>query len=414
MKFKFIASSAALALSSSLFAGTYTVQPGDTIGKIAEKLGYSDYKKAGFVVPSGDLSKIMVGDKITYKGYMPADLNKYPYPIKKSEVKAGKKVDTLYDGAIIKDSKLKVNATYHTEVSAKGFNLGEPATQEHLKAWDTDVRPDGKGLPEGSMTVEEGYEVYAAKCAVCHGEFGEGVDKFPVLTGGHGTLTLTPNNGGEPGPLKTLGSYAPHIAPFFWYIQTAMPLMEPKSLSNDEVYGMLGYLLQVNEIEVNGQEIEDDTVIDAAFIKSVVMPNEKGFEYNNLREPDTANTRCMTNCVDLDKVDVQIANWEATVVEPVFGEERYFYGEIEKDEGHAAPGMAEYEMYCAGCHHEGLAGAPKTGVSEDWSDIITQGMETTLANAINGKGAMPPKGGAMDLSDEKIKEIVELMINQSK
>jgi len=71
-------------------------------------------------------------------------------------------------------------------------------------------------------------------------------------------------------------------------------------------------------------------------------------------------------------------------------------------------------MYCAGCHHEGLAGAPKTGVSEDWSDIITQGMETTLANAINGKGAMPPKGGAMDLSDEKIKEIVELMINQSK
>ena len=414
MKYKLIASSVALALSSSLFAGTYTVQAGDTIASIAAKLGYKDYKEAGFVVPSGDLGKIMVGDKISYKGYMPADLNKYPYPIYKKETKAGKKVTTLYDGAIIKDKKIKVNAVYQPTFTGKGFNLGEMATKEHLDAWNTDVRPDGKGLPEGSMSVEEGYEVYAAKCAVCHGEFGEGVDKFPVLTGGHGTLTLTPNSGGEPGPLKTLGSYAPHIAPFFWYIQTAMPLMEPKSLSNSQVYGILGYLLQVNEIEVNGEEIDDETVIDAAFIKSVIMPNEKGFEYNNLREPDTQNTRCMTNCVDLDKTEVQIANWEATVVEPVFGEERYFFGEIEKKEEHAAPGAVEYETYCAGCHADGVAGAPKIGSNEDWSSIIEQDFQTTLSNAINGKGAMPPKGGAMDLSDDKIKEIVELMISKSK
>eukprot|EP01155_Anaeramoeba_flamelloides_P024958 Anaeramoba_flamelloidesa811802_173.p2 GENE.a811802_173~~a811802_173.p2 ORF type:complete len:373 (-),score=47.04 a811802_173:351-1469(-) len=354
------------------------------------------------------LSSLFAGD------YIPADPDKYPHPMYKKETKAGKKVTTLYDGAIIKGKELKVNAPYQPSISGKNFNLGVPATKEHLKAWDTDVRPDGKGLPQGSMTVGEGYEVYAAKCATCHGEFGEGVDKFPVLSGGNGTLTLHPNSGGEPGPLKTLGSYAPYIAPFFWYIQTAMPLMEPKSLSNDQVYGILGYLLQVNEVEVNGEEIDDDTVIDAEFIKAVHLPNEKGFEYNNLREPDTKNTRCMKNCLDLDKATVQIANWEATVVEPEFGEERYFYGEIKKDEGHAGPGAANYEMYCAGCHADGVAGAPKVGETEAWSDIVAQSMETTLSNAINGKGAMPPKGGAMDLTDEQIKEIVEHMINESK
>jgi cytochrome c len=343
--------------------------------------------------------------------HTPADPDKYPFEMYKKEVKAGKKVTTLYDGAIIKDQSFKVNNVYHSGISAKGFNLGEKASKETLKAWDTDVRPDGKGLPEGSMTVAEGYEVYAKKCATCHGEFGEGVDKFPVLAGGEGTLDLHPNNGGEPGPLKTLGSYAPYIAPSFWYIQTAMPLMEPKSLTNSEVYGILGYLLQVNEVEVNGEEIEDETVIDAAFIKSVHMPNEKGFEYNNLREPDAKGDRCMKNCAD--KIEVVRVNPEATVVEPEFGEERYFYGEIKKEE-HGGPGAAAYETYCAGCHHEGIAGAPKTGVHEDWADIISQGVDTTVANAVNGKGAMPPKGGAMDLTNEEIKQIVEYMIDKSK
>lgn len=414
MKHKILTSTVAAAvLGTSLFAGTYTVKSGDTIGSIAQSLGFKDYKEAGFSVPSGNLNNIKVGDVITYQGYMPADPDHYPYPMYKKEVKAGKKVTTLYDGAIIQDQSLQVNEVYHAPYSGKDFNLGEAATKEHLSAWDTDVRPDGKGLPEGSMSVEEGYEVYAAKCAVCHGEFGQGVDKFPVLSGGQGTLTLHPNSGGEPGPLKTLGSYAPYIAPFFWYIQTAMPLMEPKSLSNSEVYGILGYLLQVNEVQVNGQDIEDDTIIDAEFIKAVHLPNEKGFEYNNLREADTQNTRCMEDCVK-GELEIVRVNPEATVVEPEFGEERYFFGEIEKEGGHAGPGAANYEMFCAGCHADGVAGAPKVGDHEGWVDIIAQDMQTTLGNAINGKGAMPPKGGAMDLSDDQIKEIVEYMIQQSK
>ncbi len=67
---------------------------------------------------------------------------------------------------------------------ADKFNLGRDATQAEVSAWDIDVRPDGKGLPEGKGTVAQGEEIYAEKCASCHGDFGEGIDRWPVLAGG--------------------------------------------------------------------------------------------------------------------------------------------------------------------------------------------------------------------------------------
>ncbi len=347
-----------------------------------------------------------------FKAYDP---DKYPYPMYKDETKAGKKVKTLYDGAIIKDTQFSVNNVYHSPLSANGFNRGEKAGADTLKAWNTDVRPDGKGLPEGKMTVEKGGEVYRAKCGTCHGDFGEGVDKFPVLAGGLGTLTLQPNSGAEPAPQKTVGSYAPSIAPFFWYIQTAMPLSSPKSLTNDEVYGILGYLLQVNETKVKGKDIADDTIVDAAFIKAVDMPNKDGFVYNDLRNPLDKNTRCMSNCIDEKKIKILRIGTDGTVVEPEFGEERWFYGEVAAHGAAAAsPGQANYETYCAGCHASGIAGAYMLGDKKAWARVIAQGDAVVLKNAIGGKGAMPPKGGAMDLGDDKIKEIVDYMISQSK
>jgi len=355
-------------------------------------------------------SSLSAADKLSYT---PADPDKYPYPMYKDEVRDGKKVKTLYDGAIIKDQNFDVNNVYKSPISGKGWNRGEKADKATLKAWDTDVRPDGKGLPEGQMTVAKGAETYMKNCGHCHGDFGEGVDKFPVLSGGLGTLTLHPNSGAEPGPLKTLGSYAPYIAPFFWYIQTAMPLSAPKSLTNDEVYGILGYLLQVNEVQVNGEDIEDETVIDAAFIKSVVMPNEKGFAYNDLRSDETKNTRCMKDCTK-DSEIVHIKT-DGTEVEPEFGEERWFYGEVKKAEaGAGSPGKATYEASCSGCHGDGILGAHKFGDAKAWGKVMEKGFDAVLHNAINGVGGMPPKGGAMDLTDEQVKEAIQYMIDHSK
>jgi cytochrome c len=343
--------------------------------------------------------------------YAPINPDKYPYPSETID-KNGNKINI--DGAIKKPQTFKVNHVYHSPFSAKNFNLGKKATIEQIQAWDTDVRPDGKGLPKGSMSVEKGAEVYSLKCAICHGEFGEGVDRFPVLSGGKDTLALHPESSGEPAPLKTLGSYMPYIAPLFWYIQTSMPTSTPKSLSNSEVYGMIGYLLQVNEIQVDKKEIQDDTIIDAKFLKAVQMPNEKGFEYNNLRVSDTKNTRCMKNCINKNKTQISRIITDATIVEPEFGKERYFYEEIKEKNKVNEVGKSDYEASCAGCHEFGIADAPKFGDKEAWANIIKKDFKTVLNNAINGTGAMPPKGGAMDLSDDSVSNIVKYMMNHSK
>lgn len=345
------------------------------------------------------------------RSYTPADPDNYPYPSVVID-KDGNKINV--DGAKILPDTFQVTEVYQSPFSGKNYNLGEKATAEQVNAWNVDTRPDGKGLPEGSMNVEEGAAVYAKKCATCHGDFGEGVDRFPVLAGGRGTLTLHPRTGGDPAPLKTVGSYLPYISPLFWYIQTAMPLSAPKSLSNSEVYGIIGYILQLSEIKVNDASIEDETVIDRAFINAVHMPNEKGFEYNNLRVSDTQNTRCMKDCIDTSKMNVMHIVTDGTVVEPVFGEERWFYGESKKDESLTIPGKTAYESTCAGCHDAGVAGAPIVGDKVAWEKVTKKSLKEILSNAINGFNAMPPRGGDASLEDKSVEEIVNYMIEASK
>ncbi len=342
--------------------------------------------------------------------YTPANPDSYPYPSVTTD-KQGRKINV--DGAILQKQQVTVKETYKSPISGKNHNFGTKATKEQIKAWNTDVRPDGKGLPDGQMSVEEGAKVFAAKCATCHGDFGEGVDRFPVLAGGIGTLKLHPKTGGDPGPLKTLGSYAPYIAPFFWYIQTAMPLSAPKSLSDSEVYGILGYLLQLNEIQVNGADIEDETIVNRKFIKAVHLPNENGFEYNNLRKPDTHNTRCMKDCIDTSKMVVMHIKTDATIVKPPFGDGRYSFDD-EKKKPAGDIGKTIYENTCAGCHDSGIAGAPKFGDKADWAHVQKQSLKVTLEHAIKGFNAMPPKGGDASIKDEDIKSTVEYMLKKSK
>ena len=76
-------------------------------------------------------------------------------------------------------------------------------------------------------------------------------------------------------------------------------------------------------------------------------------------------------------------------------------------------GKGTYDTACFACHGTGVAGAPKLGDAAAWSARIAQGMEAMLANAIKGKGGMPPKGGRMDLSDDAVKAAVEYMVEQS-
>jgi mono/diheme cytochrome c family protein len=164
--------------------------------------------------------------------------------------------------------------------------LGREATADEVKAWDIDIRPDGKGLPEGKGTVAQGEEVYAEKCASCHGDFGEGVDRWPVLAGGQGTLAADR-------PVKTIGSYWPYLSTVWDYIHRAMPFGEAQSLEPDEVYAITAYLLNMNDI------VDSDFELSKENFTSIKLPNEdelhRGFAPGHAsacqwQEP------CMENC----------------------------------------------------------------------------------------------------------------------
>ena len=165
------------------------------------------------------------------------------------------------------------------------FNLGKIATAEEVAGWDIDVRPDGLGAPIGMGNAIDGEDVYADLCAACHGDFGEGVDRWPELVGGEGSLDTHD-------PLKTTGSYWPYASTLYDYVYRAMPFGEAQSLSYDETYQIVAFLLYMNDI------IEDDFDVSHENIGTIEMPNRDGFFMPDPR-PDAqpvSTEPCMANC----------------------------------------------------------------------------------------------------------------------
>jgi mono/diheme cytochrome c family protein len=143
------------------------------------------------------------------------------------------------------------------------YGVGRTATPEEIRDLGAAIAPDGGGLPEGSGTVAAGREVFAARCSRCHGQKGEG-DVGATLVGGRGTLRT-------PRPLKTVGSYWPYATTVWDYVNRAMPFDEPGLLKPPEVYAVVAYILNLNDI------IGDDSVMDARSLPKVKMPNRDGF-----------------------------------------------------------------------------------------------------------------------------------------
>lgn len=193
-----------------------------------------------------------------------------------------------------------------TQVAADGkkLGLGRTALPEEIAAWNIDVRPDGQGLPTGRGTVRQGDEIYQAQCAACHGEFGQGVGRWPVLAGGRGSLT-------HDRPEKTIGSFWPDLSTVFDYIRRAMPYGNAQSLTPDEIYAVTAYLLYLNDVVTD----EDFELSDRNFA-SVKLPNAAGF-YDDDR--DTTEKAfwgakvCMKDCrTDAPKVTGRAATLEVT------------------------------------------------------------------------------------------------------
>ncbi len=148
------------------------------------------------------------------------------------------------------------------------FGFGSPISQQELAKYFS-YPADGAGLPAGSGTAEQGAKVYAENCASCHGgklegnaTKGIGGDK---LIGGRGTLATKT-------PVKTVESYWPYATTLFDYVKRAMPFSSAGSLSNDQVYSVVAYILSEAKI------IKPTDVLDAKTLPKVQMPNRDGFE----------------------------------------------------------------------------------------------------------------------------------------
>jgi len=159
---------------------------------------------------------------------------------------------------------------------AQVYGIGQPLAERTVAPWNIDVDAQGAGLPAGRGSVAQGRVLYAQQCAACHGEKGQG-NPADALVGGRGSLATAT-------PLKTIGSFWPYATTLFDFINRAMPYNAPKSLSADEVYAISAYLLHLNGI------VPADTVLDAASLAAVRMPNRDGFVSDT--RPDTSNIAC--------------------------------------------------------------------------------------------------------------------------
>lgn len=358
------------------------------------------------------------------------------------------------DGAVkypIKDGKY--GPYYVNTQDVKDYNIGRAPTQKEIAVWNVDVRPDGTGLPEydtkhgepvlgddgkpkkAQGTVEQGNDLYDAQCAMCHGDFGSGGKGYPRLSGGTKEslkiqrLNPADENPNPDTPIRTIGSYWPFASTLYWYIQDSMPFPHPKSLTNSETYAITAYLLSVNGIKYEGEDMDDEFVLDKEKLMKVVMPNHDGF-YPEVDTKDPrqgvknmtailsnpkvygTGTKCMKDCIKEDmqsllmKINVDLA---ANSTQPIS-----VVRDLPKvDASSLKVGQADYESNCASCHGNAAIGAPVVGDKAAWSKVTAKGMDKVYHNAINGINSMPPKGGT-DFSEDKIKEIIGYMIDSSK
>jgi cytochrome c len=157
-------------------------------------------------------------------------------------------------------------------VAPTRLGIGRAATPDEIRALDIDVNPSGVGLPEGRGTVAEGAVTYAAKCASCHGQGGEN-GKFDRLVGRDGGDSFAFAKDAR--LVRTIGNYWPYATTLYDYTARSMPFNQPGTLSPNEVYGLVAYLLSLNKI------VPDTAVMDKTTLPKVVMPARDHFVPDN-------------------------------------------------------------------------------------------------------------------------------------
>lgn len=320
--------------------------------------------------------------------------------------------------------------------------VGRQATPAEVKAWDIDVRPDFKGLPKGSGSVDKGQELFEEKCASCHGTFGESNEVFTPLVGG--TTKDDMKTGRVKGlssgelPQRTTFTKVATISTVFDYIQRAMPWTAPKSLAPDDVFAILAYLLNLSEMVPADFVLSDKNIADV----QKLLPNRNGMTTDhgmwtgasaakggigNGGKPDTNNKACMKNC----KTEVRIGSTLPEYARDAHGnlaEQNRDFGPVRGQKTGAgavaaAPVAAgpmdlANKSGCMACHgvNNKIVGPGYNEVVARYKDQPDAEERLVAKVKAGGQGAwgsipMPPNG---HIKDEDLKTLVKWILSGAK
>ena len=218
--------------------------------------------------------------------------------------------------------------TFAQSGSPKFPGIGRVATPAEVAAWDIDVRPDFRGLPKGSGSVEKGQFIWEAKCASCHGTFGESNEIFTPIAGG---TTRDDVKTGRVASLKDMKQpqrttlmKVPTVSTLWDYIYRAMPWNAPRSLTPDDAYALVAFILSLGEI------VPDDFVLSDKNIAEIKMPNRNGMTtkhgfWNVKDKPDVNGSACMHNCVPFVQIGSTLPDFARNAHENI-AEQNRMYG----------------------------------------------------------------------------------------
>ena len=309
--------------------------------------------------------------------------------------------------------------------------VGRNATGKEVLAWDIDVRPDFKGLPPGSGSVQKGMDVWEAKCASCHGVFGESNEVFSPLVGGTTAEDIKTGHVArlkDPAfPGRTTMMKVATVSTLWDYINRAMPWNAPKSLSTEEVYAVTAYLLNLGGVVPESFTLSDTNIAEV----QRKLPNRNGMttrhalwpgnEFGKGARPDVQATACMSNCGPAPRLRSalpehasnnhgNLAQQNRLVgaqrgIETDGGASKAVKPAVDKKSGSAAPTALLEKNACMACH-----GMAQKIVGPAFSEIASKhgGQLDYLENKIRvggsgvwGSTPMPPQPNLSD-ADAKV------------